>query len=86
MIPIRLIGILFKTGTKLFEDRQQYKQAMSEAKLLHARKIQSGEIEYKEKIIETHNNGVKDEIVLFSRFYSFSYFGLGYFHRQSKCF
>jgi H+/gluconate symporter-like permease len=65
MIPIRLIGILFKTGTKLFEDRQKYKQAMSEAKLLHAEKIKNGEIEYQEKIIETHNNGIKEEIVLF---------------------
>ena len=37
---------------------------MSDAALLHAEKMSKGEIEYKTKIIESNDNGFKDEFVL----------------------
>ena len=37
---------------------------MADAKMLHAEKMSSGELEYKAKIIESNDNGWKDEFVL----------------------
>ena len=37
---------------------------MSDAALLHSEKMAKGEIEYKTKIIESNDNGFKDEFVL----------------------
>ena len=37
---------------------------MSDAQMLHAEKMAKGDIEYKAKIIESNDNGYKDEFVL----------------------
>ena len=37
---------------------------MSDAQMMHAEKLAKGDIEYKAKIIESNDNGYKDEFVL----------------------
>ena len=52
MLPWNLVGMAIKTGAKLYSDKQKTKEALSEAKLLHAEKMKRGEIEYKGKVFE----------------------------------
>jgi hypothetical protein len=40
------------------------KQLMSDAQMRHAEKMSTGEIEYKAKVIESNDQGYKDEFVL----------------------
>ena len=55
---------VFKVGTHLYQNRQKTKMLMSDAKMRHAEKMSSGEIEYKAKVIESADKGWKDEFVL----------------------
>jgi hypothetical protein len=61
---INLLTGVFKVGTHLYQNRQKTKMLMSDAKMRHAEKMSSGEIEYKAKIIESNDKGWKDEFVL----------------------
>ena len=44
--------------------RQRTKMAMSDAQLMHAQKMASGEESYQGKLLEARQNDYKDEIVL----------------------
>jgi len=61
---INLLGMAFKTGAKLYSDKQKTKEAMSTARLLQAEKMASGKVEYSGKILESHKGDFKDEFVL----------------------
>ena len=61
---LNLIGMAIKTGAKIYYDKQKKKQALSEAKLLHAEKMKRGEIEYSGQIFANQKGDWKDEFVL----------------------
>ena len=59
-----VLGMGIKTAEKLYSDKQKTKEALSEARLLHAEKMKRGEIEYKGKVFEHQKGDWKDEFVL----------------------
>ena len=61
---LNLLSLGVKTGAKLYQNKQRTKQLMSDAQMHHAEQMAKGEIEYKAKIIESNDNGFKDEFVL----------------------
>ena len=63
-MPWNLIGMALKTGAKLYSDKQKTKEALSEAKLLHAEKMRRGDIEFSGKVFEHQKGDWKDEFVL----------------------
>ena len=56
--------LALKTGAKIYQNKQRTKQLMSDAQMHHAEQMAKGEIEYKAKVIESNDNGWKDEFVL----------------------
>ena len=64
MIWFNLAKMALKTGSHIYQNKQKSKQLMSDAALLHSEKMANGEIEYKTKVIESNDNGWKDEFVL----------------------
>jgi hypothetical protein len=52
------------TGSKLYANRQKTKQAMSDARLMHAERMARGEEAYQGKLLEARQNDWKDEFVL----------------------
>ena len=64
MIWLNLLGSAFKTGATLYENRQKEKQAISQARLLHAEKMARGEIELRNEVFQTQKNDWKDEFIL----------------------
>ena len=64
MMPWNLLGMALKTGAKIYSDKQKTKEALSEARLLHAEKMRRGDIEFSGKIFERQNGDWKDEFVL----------------------
>ena len=63
-MPWNLIGMALKTGAKIYSDKQKTKEALSEAKLLHAEKMRRGDIEFSGKVFEHQKGDWKDEFVL----------------------
>ena len=61
---LNLLSMGIKTGAHLYKNRQITKQLMSDAQMRHAEKMSTGEIEYKAKVIESNDQGYKDEFVL----------------------
>jgi len=61
---LSLLPSVLKTGIDVFGNHQKSKVAMSQAKLLHAEKMATGEIEYQQAIMTNQNQGWKDEFVL----------------------
>jgi len=59
-----LLSMGIKTASHLYQNKQQTKRLMSDAQRTHAEKMARGDIEYKAKIIESNNQGYKDEFVL----------------------
>ena len=59
-----LARIALQAGSKIYANRQRTKMAMSDAQLLHAQKMASGEESYQGKLLEARQNDYKDEIVL----------------------
>jgi uncharacterized ion transporter superfamily protein YfcC len=53
-----------KTGAHLYQNRQKTKQAMSDAQLMHAEKMRTGEIAYEGKLLEARQSDWKDEFIL----------------------
>ena len=58
------IKLAMNAGSHVYKKRQQTKMLMADAQMRHAEKMSSGELEYKAKIIESNDNGYKDEFVL----------------------
>ena len=48
---LSLLGMAAKTAGSIYENKQKTKKAMSDAALLHAEKMASGEIEYSGKAL-----------------------------------
>ena len=61
---LNLLSLGVKTGAKIYQNKQRTKQLMSDAQMRHAEQMAKGEIEYKAKVIESNDNGWKDEFVL----------------------
>ena len=61
---LNLLSLGVKTGAKIYQNKQRTKQLMSDAQMHHAEQMAKGEIEYKEKVIESNDQGYKDEFVL----------------------
>ena len=61
---LSLLGMAAKTAGSIYENKQKTKKAMSDAALLHAEKMASGEIEYSGKALESQKGDWKDEFVL----------------------
>jgi len=61
---LNLLSLGVKTGAKIYQNKQRTKQLMSDAQMLHAEKMAKGELEYKAKVIESNDQGYKDEFVL----------------------
>ena len=59
-----VLGMGIKTAAKLYSDKQKTKEALSEARLLHAEKMKRGDIEYQGKVFENQKGDWKDEFVL----------------------
>ena len=59
-----LAKIALQEGGKIYANRQRTKMAMSDAQLMHAQKMASGEEQYQGKLLEARQNDYKDEIVL----------------------
>ena len=59
-----LAKMALQAGGKIYANRQRTKIAMSDAQLMHAQKMASGEESYKGKLLEARQNDYKDEIVL----------------------
>jgi hypothetical protein len=61
---LNILSMAFKVGKHIYNNKQQTKMLMSDAQRLHAERMSRGEIEYKNKIIESNDKGWKDEFVL----------------------
>ena len=61
---LNLLSMGIKDWSHLYKNKQTTKQLMSDARMRHAEKMSTGEIEYKAKIIESNDKGWKDEFVL----------------------
>ena len=59
-----LAKMALQAGGKIYANRQRTKIAMSDAQLMHAQRIASGEESYQGKLLEARQNDYKDEIVL----------------------
>ena len=59
-----LAKIALQAGGKIYSNRQKTKMAMSDAQLMHAQRMASGEESYQGKLLESRDNDFKDEIVL----------------------
>lgn len=59
-----LLGMGIKAASHIYQNKQQTKMLMSDAQRVHAERMAKGELEYKAKIIESNDNGWKDEFVL----------------------
>ena len=58
------LKIAAQAGSKIYQNRQKAKMAMSEAQLLHAERQARGEEAYQGKLLEARQNDYKDEFVL----------------------
>ena len=61
---LNLLSLGVKTAGKIYQNKQLTNKLMSDAQMRHAEQMAKGEIEYKAKIIESNDNGFKDEFVL----------------------
>jgi uncharacterized ion transporter superfamily protein YfcC len=64
MAWLNLIGMAFKAGSHIYQNRQKTKMLMSDAQMLHAQKMASGEAEYQGKLLEARQSDWKDEFIL----------------------
>ena len=58
------IKLAVSTGSKLYANRQRTKEAMSNARLMHAERMARGEEAYEGKLLEARQSDWKDEFVL----------------------
>jgi len=57
-----LAKIALQAGGKIYANRQRTKMAMTDAQLMHAQKMASGEESYQGKLLEARQNDYKDEV------------------------
>jgi len=61
---ISAIKLAMTAGSHIYKKKQETRMKLADAQALHAEKMANGELEYKAKIIESNDNGWKDEFVL----------------------
>jgi len=61
---LSILPTVLKTGASVFANKQKAKILMSDAALLHAQKMASGEVEYQAAVRQSNDKGWKDEFVL----------------------
>tara|TARA_R110000796_G_scaffold218190_3_gene334140 strand:+ start:153 stop:536 length:384 start_codon:yes stop_codon:yes gene_type:complete len=61
---LSLLPTVLKTGAAIFANKQKAKILMSDAELLHANKMATGEVEYQAAVRNSNDKGWKDEFVL----------------------
>ena len=61
---LQLLPTVLKTGAAIFANKQKAKILMSDAELLHAQKMASGEVEFQAQVRQSNEQGYKDEFVL----------------------
>ena len=59
-----VVKLAIGAGTHIMKNRQQRKMLESDAAMLHAQKMASGEIEYQQQVRVSNDKGCKDEFVL----------------------
>jgi hypothetical protein len=59
-----LAKMALKTGAEVYKNRQESKILNSLAERKHLEKVVAGEIEYKNTVLQSHKNDLKDEFVL----------------------
>jgi len=59
-----LAKLAISAGSKIYANKQKTKMAMSDAQLMHASKMASGEEAYQGKLLESRQSDWKDEAVL----------------------
>jgi uncharacterized ion transporter superfamily protein YfcC len=59
-----LAKLALSAGSKIYANRQKTKMAMSDAQLMHASRMASGEEAYQGKLLESRDSDWKDEAVL----------------------
>lgn len=64
MAWLNLLGMAFKAGTHIYENRQKTKMLMSDAQMRHAQAMANGEAEYQGKLLEARQSDWKDEFIL----------------------
>ena len=64
MAWFNLIGMAFKAGSHIYQNRQKTKMLMSDAQMRHAEKMANGEAEYQGKLLEARQSDWKDEFIL----------------------
>ena len=58
------IKLAVSAGSKIYANKQKTKMAMSDAQLMHASRMASGEEAYQGKLLESRSSDWKDEAVL----------------------
>ena len=58
------IKLALNAGTHIYKKRQETKMLMADAQRTHAQRMASGEIEYKQAVMQNNQQGWKDEFVL----------------------
>ena len=58
------IKLAVSAGSKIYANKQKTKMAMSDAQLMHASRMASGEEAYQGKLLEARQSDWKDEFVL----------------------
>jgi len=64
MLWFSLAKMALKTGAEVYKNKQETKQLASVAAKNHMAKMASGQIEYKQAVMNAQDNSIKDEIVL----------------------
>jgi len=64
MAWFNLLGMAFKAGSHIYQNRQKTKMLMSDAQMRHAEKMANGEAEYQGKLLEARQSDWKDEFIL----------------------
>ena len=59
-----LAKLALQAGSKIYSNRQRTKMAMSDAQLMHAQRMASGEESYQGKLLEARQSAWKDEFIL----------------------
>ena len=59
-----VVKLAIGAGTHIMKNRQQRKMLESDAAMLHAQKMASGEVEYQAAVRQSNDKGWKDEFVL----------------------
>ena len=61
---ISAIKLAVNAGSHIYKKKQETRMNIASAQAVHAEKMASGELEYKAKVIESNDQGYKDEFVL----------------------